>query len=201
MEQSHSTLENYRQGFRNLVRIVQIQALAIIVLVGVVYHYVNDVVPQDRYFAQTAEGGIMPLVSLDDPNQNMDALLSWSEQAVVDILTFGFNDIDQRFAYSQRYFSPEGWKTFATAMVASQLLSNVKTYQQIITSIPAKPAQILSWGYQNGKYTWEVYVPVIMTTRAGKNRSPKVVNVMLKIIKLPTSENPRGMGIDSWKSN
>jgi intracellular multiplication protein IcmL len=190
----------YRQGFRNLVRVVQVQALIIVMLTGFLFYCVRDVVPQDTYFAETSEGSRMQLVSLDDPNVNMDALTSWAEQAAVDVLTFGFNDIDKRFEHSQRYFTIEGWKTFALKLADSALLRNVTTLQQMVSTIPREPAEIISWGYKNGKYSWIVRVPLIMTTRAGKTRTTQGADVTMTIIKLPTSENPRGIAIDSWVS-
>lgn len=191
---------SYRQAFKNIVRLIQIQALVIVALTGLLYHYVHDVVPQDRYFAETMESGRMQLVSLQDPNVNMEAMLAWAQQAATDILTFGFNDLERRFAYSQKYFSPEGWITFGTRMNEGKLLRTVIDNKQILTAIPKAPPQMRSWGWRNGKFCWDVSVPIIMTTRAGKNKTTQNVRVEMTIIRLPTAENPRGIAIDSWVS-
>lgn len=195
------TSSSYRQGFTKLVRIIQVQALAIVMLVGVLHHYVSEVIPQDRYFAETATGGKMQIVGLMDPNVNTQALLFWAQQAAVDVMTFGFNDVDQRFTYSQKYFTPGGWAAFAGQLSQSKMLANVMAYQQFITAIPRSPAQMMAWGWKNGKYVWTVQVPIVMTIRAGNNRTPNNMTIVMTIVKLPTAENPRGIAIDSWTSN
>lgn len=190
----------YRQGFKNLVMIIQVQLVIILGLVAIDYYYISSYVPQNRYFAQTPDGGQIQMESLEDPNLNNEALLAWVQQAVVDIMTFGFNDYNKRFEYSMRYFTPEGWITFGTALQNSRLMAELVQYQQIITAIPKAPPQIVAWGYKNGRFSWDIVAPVIMTTRAGKNRNINAVTVVLTVVKLPTSENPRGVGIDSWVS-
>lgn len=190
----------YRQGFKNLVMVIHVQLIIIVVLAGFAYHYISNYNPQTRYFALTPDGSALQMESLEDPNLNNEALLAWVQQAVVDVLTFGFNDYNKRFEYSMRYFTPEGWVTFGTTLQTSRLMAEVVQYQQILTAIPRSPPQIIAWGYKNGRFSWDIAAPVIMTTRAGKNRNIAAVTVILTVVKLPTSENPRGIAIDSWVS-
>lgn len=191
---------SYRDGFRNLLRIVKLQGFLILGLTVLLMYCIHGIRAQDRYFAMTSEGGKMQLVGLDDPNIGNAALLNWAGQAAVDILTFGFNDVDERFALSRTYFTDDGWESFREAMGKSGLLRSVSNNQQIITSIPKEPPRLTASGLRNGKYSWIVDVPVVMAIRAGNKKLTRIQNVKMIIVKLPTEKNPRGMGINTWYS-
>lgn len=190
----------YRDGFKNLLRIVFVLGLFIFVLLGVVFYYVSSVLPQDRYWAVTIEGESMPMVDLGDPNVNNASLLAWASRAASDIMTFGFNDIAERFAHSRNYFSQEGWESFSEAMAKSGLLRNITTVQQIVTSIPRDVPVLIGATMRKGKYTWVVDVPLVMTIRAGSASASQLVSVRMYIVKMPTTQNPTGIGIQTWQS-
>ena len=95
--------EFYRDGFRNLIRIVILQGIVIIGIVVALALYMTTSQPQDRYFATTADGRILQLVSLDQPNMNTSALMSWATQAVSETMTFGYHDYQRRLQQSSRH--------------------------------------------------------------------------------------------------
>jgi intracellular multiplication protein IcmL len=193
-------LQGYSSGTRNVLNIIFAQTLIILGLAVALIYNINVGHPSDRFFAETASGGRMQLASLSDPNLNNEALLAWASQATVDVLTFGFHDVDARFEQSKSYFSPKGWKSFLEALTGSSMLKNMLSLQQIATAIPAAPPILMSWGPMEGKYTWIIQVPISMTTRAGANRSVTQLNVVLTVVQMPTSQNPRGLGIENWMS-
>lgn len=189
---------SYRDGYKNMFRIAMALVLVIMALTGAVYYRVSEVLPQDRYFAETASGQRARMVALPEPYINSALLTDWAAQAATEILTFGFNDIDARFSLSRRYFSPEGWDSFRTSMASGSLLKNVTAYQQVITSIPAAPPSILAQGRNAGKSGWLIEVPIVMSVRApGVERMMRIV-VHMFVVRLPTTVNPAGIGIFTW---
>jgi intracellular multiplication protein IcmL len=190
----------YRDGFKNMLRIVFMMGIVIFGLMGVVFYYISSVLPQDRYWAVTIEGESMPMVDLGDPNVNNASLLAWASRAASDIMTFGFNDIGDRFAHSRTYFSQEGWDSFSEAMAKSGLLRNVTAVQQIVTSIPRDVPVLAGAMMRKGKYTWIVDVPLVMTIRAGSASASQIASVRMYIVKMPTTQNPTGVGIQTWQS-
>ncbi len=191
-------LMSYRDGYKNMFRISMALALVIVALVVAVYYRVSEVIPQDRYFAETAAGQRMQMVALSEPYINNALLLDWAAQAATEILTFGFNDVDARFARSSQYFSPEGWESFRISMGSSETLKNVRNYQQVITAIPMAPPSILAEGRSGGKMGWLIEVPVVMTVRApGAERRIRSF-VRMFVVRLPTTVNPAGLGIFTW---
>lgn len=190
--------ETFRDGFYMLVWISNIQIIIIAGLVVLLTLYVKTVQRTDNYFAETVEGRHMRMVGLPLPNMGRTAMAQWVSQAVTQILTFGFNDIDQRFDLSQRNFTADGWKSFRKAMIDSHLVDNIISAQQIVTSVPqGEPTQ--TWeGLDKGRYRWAFDQTMLITFRSGavKTVSTKAVHVVLE--QVPTADNPAAIGIAEW---
>lgn len=185
---------------KNILNFIFLQGLVILGLLAALIYEIDKGHPPDNFFAETMGGQRQQLTDLGTPSVNNDAMLSWAAQAATDAMTFGFNDVEQRLGTVRGYFTEEGWNSFITAMASSRLFSDVGQYQQIVTSIPVEPPALLSWGLQDGVYVSIVYVPILMTIRAGSKRIPARADVMLTIVSMPTSENPRGIGIKNWRA-
>lgn len=191
---------SYRSGYRWLLRCVGILNIVILCLTMFTAFYFYTSVPEDRFFAQIYTGSKMPVQGLEEPNINTQTLLNWAATAATEIMTFGFHDIDKRFETSRLYFSPQGWESFKTAMIKSGIVENADQYQQIITSIPESSPTLVSEGIIDHKYGWVVDMRIVMTIRAGEKQATQLLNVRLAIVKMPTSENPMGLGIQTFMS-
>lgn len=191
----------YRDGFNNLVWIIKVLALGIFVMTAVLFYYISSVLPQDRYAALTGVDGetVVRMVGLRQPNITNEALLSWAVQAAADVMTFGFHDIDQRFAQSRTYFSDEGWRSFSEALSKSFFLKTMMESQQITTAIPRGPPELVHAGLYKGQFTWIVSVPLLMTIRAGSVAKHERMVIRMFIVRMPTQNNPMGIGINTWR--
>ena len=191
----------YRDGFHVMSRIVNIQVVVILALVSIFAFYLNTKEKGDRYFAETSEGRQMQMAGLRLPNMGRMALTAWAAQAASQIMTFGFNDVDERFALSHLNFTPSGWESFSKAMVASKLVETMVNTQQILTSVPESPPTLTQEGLINGRYTWSFDVPLLITFHAGEAKVSRQKTVHMVIEMIPTRENPNGVGISEWYIN
>jgi hypothetical protein len=189
---------SYRDGFRNLIWFVKIESLLMVALSIFVYWYISNVVPHDSYFAVGVAGNKSRLVGLTEPNTNKQTLLAWVSRAATQVMTFGFDDLDERMAQSSQLFSPSGWESFNKAINAGEFLNNVRNFQQIITAIPISTPQIQAEGILEGEYRWVVQVPLAVTVRAGGQKNIYKQTVNLILVKMPTTQNPMGLGIRTW---
>lgn len=179
--------------------IVNFQAIVMAVLTVVLAIYLSTRHGNNRYFAETADGKVMQMEDVNLPNMSTTALCEWAATAASDIMTFGFNDIDVRFAQTRKYFTAGGWESFRKAMVASKLAENVEATQQIATAVPRSVPTALSEGLGiNGKYQVHIDVPLLITFRAGSDIKPIPKTVRMAIERIPTRENPSGVGISEW---
>ena len=190
--------DNYRDGAHTLMRIVNIQAVIIFALTLVLAFYLGTQKSHDRFFAETNEGKAMQMASLPLPNMGRMALSDWVAGAVSQIMTFGFNDVDARFAMSRKDFTAEGWDKFRRGVIASHIIDNMMQAQQIVTSVSTDVPVLKQEGLIDGRYSWVFDVPLLVTFHAGGVEVTRSKTVHLTIERLPTGENPNGVGISAW---
>jgi intracellular multiplication protein IcmL len=188
----------YRDGFKYLLWFVKLESLAIVLATGIVLYVFMNYQPQDTYFAIGVQGNQERLLDVKEPNVNRAALLAWVAAAATQSTTFGFTDYQDTFAKAQKNFSPNGWKSYQEALTRSGLLQNVVKYQQILSSIPISPPMVQAEGLLEGEYRWIVSVVLVQTTRAGNKRATRYVPITMILVKMPTRDNPMGVGINTW---
>ena len=101
--------EFYRDGYRTLLRLTLILSIIIVGLIGAMYFVIQTHQPENRYFATTEDGRLVPMVALSEPNLSTPALMSWVAQAATEVMTFGFNDYRRRLQEASRNFTRHGW--------------------------------------------------------------------------------------------
>lgn len=188
----------YRDGYRTMLKILLAQSAGLVLMLLVFVIYAHNTRPVDRYFATTADGRIMQLVPLDRPNLTTAALLSWVAQASTEVMTFGFHDYQRRLQQSSRHFTRRGWESFTQALQRSRIIESVEQSQQVVTAAPRGAPVLVQEGVFNGKYRWVVQLPMLVTYRSGSKSRTDNLDVRLVIERVPSLENPNGVGIDQW---
>lgn len=190
--------EFYRDGYRTLLKVAFIEAVAIVGLIVVIVAIVNAYQPENRYFATTEDGRVVPMVPLSEPNLSRPALLSWASQAATETLTFGFNDYRRRLQEASRHFTRPGWSSFVKALQDSGIIEAVETNRQVVSAAPRAAPTILSEGMVGGRYQWAVEMPMMVTYLFGQQQRSVSMNVRLVIVRVPKLESPNGVGIEQW---
>ena len=190
--------EFYRDGYRTLLKIALVEGVAIIILLLAMLLIVRNNDPVDRFFATTSDGRLVPMVALDEPNLSTPALMSWTAQAATETMTFGFNDYRRRLQEASRNFTRVGWASFTTALERSRIMEMVEANQQVVTAAPSSAPVLVSEGIVNGRYQWQVEVPMIINYQAGSQvRAARIVLTLL-IVRVSKLESPNGVGIEQW---
>jgi intracellular multiplication protein IcmL len=154
--------------------------------------------PENRYFATTEDGRLVPMVALNEPNLSTPALMSWVAQASTEVMTFGFNDYRRRLQEASRNFTRRGWESFTQALQKSRIIEMVEANQQVITSAP-QGAPILEWeGLAGGRYQWRIQLPLILTYQSGARTKSDNLLVTVVVVRVPRLESPNGVGIEQW---
>jgi intracellular multiplication protein IcmL len=153
---------------------------------------------ENKYFASTSDGRIIPLSPKDEPGVSKPELLNWASLAVADTMTFGFNDYHSRLQNSSRYFSSKGWESFTQALERSRIIEMVEANQQVVTTTAQGAPVVLSEGVKEGIYGWEVEVPVVITYQAGARTRTDRLLVRLNIKRSSLLENDKGLAIEQW---
>jgi intracellular multiplication protein IcmL len=192
--------EFYRDGYRSILKLAVLQAIVIIGLIGAMFFVIHAHQPENKYFATTEDGRLVPLVPLNDPNLSTPALMSWTAQAATETMTFGFNDYKRRMQESSRYFTRKGWESFTRALQASRILELVEENQQVVSAAPKGAPVLKSEGEVQGLYQWIIQQPLVVTYTAGSKTRHDSLMVTLVVVRVPRLESPNGIGIEQWIS-
>ena len=190
--------EFYRDGYRSLLRLAFIQSLVIIGLLGVSFYVIHVHQPENRYFATTEDGRLIPMLPLHQPNLSTPALMSWVAQSTTEVMTFGFNDYRRRLQESSRNFTHRGWESFTQALQASRLIEMVEANQQVITAAPQGSPILESEGLVAGRYQWIIQLPMVLTYQSGARTRSDSLLVTVVVVRVPRLESPNGVGIEQW---
>ncbi len=190
--------EFYRDGFRNLIKIVILEGVIIIGLILTLIVHINNAVSHDRYFATTADGRIMQLAPLSDPYLTESALVSWVAQAATEVMTFGFHDYQRRLQQASRHFTKSGWESFSAAMEQARIIEAVTAQRQVVVASPRSAPVIRQRGLSNGKYRWILEMPLQVEYRAREQARTDNLRLRLVVERVSSLENPNGVGIQQW---
>ena len=190
--------EYYRDGYRMALRVAVVQSFIIILLIGAMYYVINVHQPEDKYFATTVDGRVIPMVELDKPNLSTPALMSWVTQAVTETMTFSFGDYRRRLQESSRHFTKTGWAGFADELANTKILESVEANFQVVTAAPAGAPQILEEKIVGGRYQWVVQIPLVLSYQSRESTRTGQWMVTLVIVRVPRLESPSGVGVHQW---
>lgn len=190
--------EFYRDGYRVMQSIAVMQAVVICALVAIMAYVIHIHQPENRYFATTEDGRLVPMVGLNEPNLSTPALVSWAAQAATEVMTFGFNDYRRRLQESSRNFTRTGWNSFTKALGKSRIIETVESQNYLVTAVADSAPLIVSEGLKNGRYQWIVEVPITVTYQAQNATQTKHSLVRMLLVRVPRLESASGVGIEQW---
>jgi len=190
--------EYYRDGYRMALRIAVVQSFIIIGMIAAMFYVVHVHQPENRYFATTEDGRLIPMVSLTQPNLSNPALMSWVAQASTEVMTFGFSDYRRRLQQASRNFTQRGWESFTTALERSRIIESIEANSQVISAAPSGAPVLTYEGVVNGQYQWNVELPMVLSVESGSKKRTENWIVQIVIVRVPRLESPNGVGIAQW---
>ena len=190
--------EFYRDGYRSLLRLTLVMGMVIVGLIGAMYFVIHTHQPENRYFATTEDGRLVPMEPLTEPNLSTPALMSWVAQASTEVMTFGFNDYRRRLQEASRNFTRRGWESFTQALQKSRIIEMVEANQQVVTAAPRGAPILESEGLVAGRYQWVIQLPLVLTYQSGSRTKSDSLLVTVVIVRVPRLESSNGVGIEQW---
>ncbi len=190
--------EFYRDGYRLALRVAVIQCFIIFGLIAAMFFIIHVHQPENRYFATTEDGRLIPMVPLTQPNLSTPALLSWVAQATSETMSFSFSNYRRNLQEASRHFTRAGWESFSAALQQARIIESVEANTQEVTAVPRGAPVLQSEGVAGGQYQWVVQIPMLLTYVSGsKSRSDNWL-ITLVIVRVPRLESPNGVGIAQW---
>lgn len=193
---SKTIRERYYLLMRLIYALSGLLGLAVFGLVVLAIRPINPV-----YFATSDDGRLVPIVPLSRPIMSNTALDNWVTTAVTKSLQISFSSYKSDIASAQQFFTPDGWKSYTTALTAGQLLDSIvtKRYNQFVVPNGA-PVLISTDGAVNSDgvayWVWQVPVSVTLVSADATGTTSHVITVT--VVRIPETENPSGLGIASF---
>jgi intracellular multiplication protein IcmL len=187
----------YRDGFRKLVVILAGSVACIVGLIVIIVILMFQK-PEPTYFASTDSGRIIPLVPLNQPNLTDKAILQWSGNAVVSLYSYNFVNFREVFQENKQYFTDSGWRAFVQALQDSQSLQSVQAKKLVVSAVLAGAPLVLNKYLFNGRYTWKIQMPVLVTYLSSSEQSSQKFLVTLTIQRVSTLDDINGIGIQQF---
>lgn len=187
----------YRDGQRKLVIALILSLIANIIAFGMLI-YIMTHPPKPKYFATSINGRITPLFPLNEPNQSDSAVLQWANLAAIAAFTYNFVNYREELQASSGFFTSDGWQQFLTALEQSNNLDAVKAKKLIVSAVATRAPIILQKGLLNGRYSWRIQMPILVTYQSASEFSQQNNVVTMLVTRVSTLNSPRGIGISQF---
>ena len=192
--------EFYRQGYRHMIRLAIAEGIAILILLGVVLGFVTLWRPQDRFFAATFDGKVIPIVPVNQPIHDDASVAEWSRKAFEDILRLNYMDYRERLIAMSPDFSERGYATWLAALKRDAFIDLIVDKENLfsVSTQVTSPPVIVQKGVAGGVYRWRIQMSAVTNyISALPNRSYSVNwNVTLEVVRVPSLHNLTGIGIE-----
>jgi intracellular multiplication protein IcmL len=189
--------EFYRDNYRKVLIALNLAILCLIALIGAII-YITTNPPQPKYFATYADGKVVPLIPLTQPNVSPAALLQWANTAVIAVNAYDFFNYRDALQKASEYFTTEGWQAYLSQLKASRNLNTVLEKKLVVSAVATQAPVIIREGILDGAYAWTVQIPIIVTYQSASEYNQQSLIVTLIIKRISTLTNLNGIGISSY---
>lgn len=186
----------YRDFYRRLFYFLVMIVAAVFVMVGVLFYQVTHR-PLPMFSAVMPDGRGMGLTVYEEPNLMPSTLVRWASKAAVAAYTFNFVDYASQIGQARPYFTPDGWNAYQDAITT--VTDRVKQGQLFVYGVVTDPPVIVNQGLRAGHgYSWHIQIPFLVTYQSAEEADSAKYYVILTIVKIPTTINPDGIGIETF---
>ncbi|HBB52969.1 MAG TPA: type IV secretion protein DotI [Legionellales bacterium] len=189
----------YKDGVHHLIIGIIISCLLnILAIFSIIYIYTHP--PAPVYFPTSSNGRITPLFPLEQPNVNDSNILEWANLATIAAFSYNFVNYRSELEFSSEYFTANGWTSFLKSLKASNNLLAVISKKLVVSAEATRTPEMLQKGIFNGRYSWRIKIPILVTYQSGQEYTQQNLEVILLITRVSTLNNPKGIGIEQFVS-
>lgn len=186
----------YQKNYQTFVIILAFAIILMLLLVTTVLYQITHA-PLPTFTALDPKGQNLALEVHEEPNFLPGTLTRWASKAAVAAYTFDFANYNKQLAALQPYFTEAGWINYKNSI--SSLIESVAQNQVFISSVVVgAPVIISQGGLDVNGYSWRIQMPFLVTTQSAETSRSKSYILTLTVVKVPTSTNPVGIGIDQF---
>ncbi len=186
----------YASSYTSVMIILIVEIVLVLILVGVVVYQVSHR-PLPVFSAITPSKQRMSLTASSEPNLLPSTLLTWASKAAVAAYTFDFVNYNKQINLARPYFTDAGWRDYQASI--ANVIQTITQNQLFVNGVVAGAPVISNQGEIPGRgYTWRIQVPFLVTYQSAEQTSRANYIVVITIVRVSTSINPAGIGIDQF---
>lgn len=186
----------YAHSYQSLMIILVAEIIIILIMVTVVLYQVFHR-PLPIFTAITPSKQQMQLTASSEPNLLPSTLITWASKGAVAAYTFDFALYNEQIALARPYFTEQGWKDYQ-ASIAS-LIQTITQNQLFVSSVVVGPPVISNQGeLPKLGYTWRIQIPFLVRYLSEGPEARANYTVVVTLVRVPTSINPAGIGINQF---
>jgi len=194
LETVRSRNEFYRDNYRRVMMALLLMVITATILAGGLIYLVTNK-PGPKYFAVNPDGSLVRLVPMNQPNVTDSFLLQWSNMVSTATYTYNFTNYVRELQAASAFFTDDAWRAFAANLRASGNIDLVKRNKYNVSAVATGAPVIVDKGIIGGTYSWTVQMPMLVTFESASDRTSFTYIVTMKIVRVPTRIQPRGIAI------
>lgn len=186
----------YREHYHQIIYGIMILLALTLMVAGILIYQLNNR-PLPVFGATQPDGKSMALTPYDEPNLQAEVILRFASEAATVAYSFDFANYKDQINEARKYFTDDGWNDYLRSVDA--LITDLVNRQLAANGVVAGAPIISNEGDYPGKgYSWRVVIPFVVTYQSSDRADSYNYQVVLMIVKVPTSENKQGIGIDQF---
>lgn len=189
--------EFYRDNYRKVLIALNLAIVCLVILIIAAIYIINNP-PKPKYFATYADGKIVPLIPLNQPNVSQASLLQWANTALIAVNTYDFFNYRDALQKASEYFTSDGWQAYLAQLKSSRNLNAVLEKKLVVSAVATQAPVVVREGLLDGIYSWTVQIPILVTYQSASEYSQQSLFVTLLIKRISTLTSPNGIGIASY---
>ena len=140
----------------------------------------------------------MQLFPLSEPMLSPGELLQWAHRAAISAYTYNFVNYRDAMQQLQNQFTPAGWRYYEDALKVSRNLEMIIAKKLVVSAVATGTPVILDQAVIDGRYSWKVQIPLLVSYQSPNEQTQKPVIVMMIVSRVPTVDMPKGIAIVSF---
>lgn len=186
----------YASSYQSVMIVLFVEIILVLLLVMLVLYQVFHR-PLPPFSAIAPNKQRMELSASYEPNLLSSTLITWASKAAVAAYTFDFVNYPKQIALARPYFTEAGWNDYLAS--THDLIQTITQNQLFVNGIVSGPPVISNQGELPGRgYTWRIQVPFLVTYQSAGTTTRSDFIVVITLVRVPTSVNPAGVGIDQF---
>ena len=188
-----------RRAFRATSSLSGLCLALIVSVLGNIYQGLNH--PEPRYFAQDATTGTLtPIVGLTTPISSRTAVMQHAADSIGALNAIDSLNYRGQLNLAANYFTKNAWVRYLDEFTKTGTLELIEKRNIAMTGIVTEPPVITGEGTLFNSLYWDLQVPYrVRYVSQGYNQSVDYI-AKIKIIRVPTTDNPKGIAIAQFVS-